>query len=137
MRAENIITKKPLSQKTIVITGASSGAGRAAALRFASKGCNLVLASRNIDALKTVAEECEESGAVVQVVPTDTTDADAVQRLAWEAVEFMGSIDVWVNNAGVLAVGALTDVPIAVHEQVIKNKFDGLHAWSLCGASLF
>src|SRR6188474_1860551 len=115
MRAENGITNKPLSQKTIVITGASSGAGRAAALRFASRGCNLVLASRNVDALKTVAEECEELGAVVLLVPTDTTDADAVQQLAREAVQFMGTIDVWINNAGVLAVGALTDVPIAVH----------------------
>ena len=125
MRTKNQLREKPLALKTIVITGASSGAGRAAALRFASKHCNLVLASRNVAALKDIAEECEALGAVVLVVSTDTTHADDVQRLAWEAAEFMGSIDVWVNNAGVLAVGALTDVPLAVHEQVIKTNLMG------------
>ena len=124
MYAENPI-RKPLAQKTVVITGASSGAGRAAALRFASKSSNLVLASRNVDALKSIAEDCEALGAVVLVVSTDITDADAVNQLAQQATAFMGSIDVWVNNAGVLAVGAFTDVPVGVHEQVIKTNLIG------------
>ena len=125
MCAANLIKQKPLDQKTIVITGASSGAGRAAALRFAAKRCNLVLASRNEASLKSVAEECEVLGAVVLVIPTDTTDAGSVERLAQEAARFMGGIDVWINNAGVLAVGAFTDVPVAVHMQVIKTNLIG------------
>ncbi len=125
MRADCSVTKKPLEQKTIVITGASSGAGRAAAIRFAARHCNLVLASRNEEALRSIAEECESSGATVLVVSTDVTDAEAVQQLARRAAEFKGGIDVWVNNAGVLAVGAFTETPMAVHEQVIKTNLMG------------
>ncbi len=125
MHIKNSVTKKPLEQKTIVITGASSGAGRAAAIRFAGRRCNLVLASRNEEALQSTAEECEALGANVLIVVTDVTHAEAVQLLAQRAAAFMGGIDVWINNAGVLAVGAFTDVPIAIHEQVIKTNLMG------------
>ena len=117
--------QKPLSEKTVVITGASSGAGRAAAIRFAAQRCNLVLASRNTAVLRSVAEDCEALGATVLVVPTDVTDSMAVEELARRAAEFRTGIDVWINNAGVLAVGALNDTPIAVHQQVIKTNLMG------------
>jgi short-subunit dehydrogenase len=125
MRKENLIKNKPLDKKTVVITGASSGAGRAAAIRFAVRHCKLVLASRNGEALQDVAEECKALGANVLIVTADVTDAEAVQLVARKAVEVMGDIDVWINNAGVLAVGALNDIPVAVHAQVIKTNLMG------------
>lgn len=112
---------KELKDKTIVITGASSGAGRAAALKFAQQHCNLVLAARNETALNEVKAECEELGAVVFVVPTDTSDAKAMIALA-NSVE---AIDVWINNAGVLAAGDFDKTPMAVHEQVIRTNLIG------------
>jgi len=117
-----------LKNKTIVITGASSGAGRAAALKFAGYETNLVLAARNETALNEVKAECEELGAAVLVVPTDTSDAKAMIALA----NSVDSIDVWINNAGILAAGDFDKTPMAVHEQVVKTNLlgymNGAHA---------
>jgi short-subunit dehydrogenase len=121
-----------LQGKTIVITGASSGAGRAAALEFAKYQTNIVIASRNETALSEVKAECEEFGAQVLVVPTDTSDAKAMIALANAAVDWQDRIDVWINNAGVLAAGDFDVTPMAVHEQVIKTNLlgymNGAHA---------
>ncbi|RYZ51516.1 MAG: SDR family oxidoreductase [Sphingobacteriales bacterium] len=121
-----------LYQKTIVITGASSGAGRAAALEFAPLCTRLVLAARNEPALHELAEECILLGAETLVVPTDVTDAKAMIRLADQASSWYGKIDIWINNAGVLAGGDFDVTPMAVHEQVIRTNLlgymNGAHA---------
>lgn len=121
-----------LKGKTIVITGASSGAGRAAALEFAQHQPNLVLAARNEVALLEVKAECEILGAPVLVVVTDTSDAHAMINLANAANNWQGRIDAWINNAGVLAAGAFDNTPMALHEQVIKTNLlgymNGAHA---------
>jgi NAD(P)-dependent dehydrogenase (short-subunit alcohol dehydrogenase family) len=56
-------------------------------------------------------------GALALAVRTDVTDAEQVKRLAAMAHEFGGTIDVWVNNAGVLAAGEFTETPIEIHDQ--------------------
>src|ERR1700761_1570818 len=121
-----------LQGKTIVITGASSGAGRAAALEFARYGTYLVLASRNEAALNEVKAECEALGSQALVVPTDTSDAKAMIALANAAIDWRDRIDIWINNAGVLAAGDFDKTPMAVHEQVIKTNLlgymNGAHA---------
>ncbi|MDB5248136.1 MAG: short-chain dehydrogenase [Segetibacter sp.] len=124
--------KEDLMDKTVVITGASSGAGRAAAIEFARHGAKLVLASRNIEALDEVEAECREIGALALAVKTDVTNAEAMKKLAATAAEFGGTIDIWINNAGVLAAGEFTETPIEVHEQVIRinliGYLNGAHA---------
>src|SRR3954471_2546159 len=105
-----------LSAKTVVITGASSGVGRAITLEFARKGAKLVLGARRRSVLDEVVEECKELGATAMAVATDVTDADAVKRLAAIATEFGGGIDIWVNNAGVLAAGPFEETPVEVHD---------------------
>ncbi|MES2455595.1 MAG: SDR family oxidoreductase [Bacteroidota bacterium] len=111
--------------KTIVITGASSGAGRAIALAFAENKEKLVLASRNIGELETVAAECESLGAKVQCIQADVTDPGAMINVAALADDFGSGVDVWVNNAGVLAAGAFDETPIVVLDQVIKTNLMG------------
>lgn len=111
--------------RTIVITGASSGAGRAIALAFAERADQLVLASRNVDELKLVKAECENMGALVRIVQTDVTENGDMINLASEAAAFGGRIDVWVNNAGVLAAGAFDKTPVEVIDQVIKTNLMG------------
>ncbi|RZM18758.1 MAG: SDR family oxidoreductase [Pedobacter sp.] len=111
--------------RTIVITGASSGAGKAIALAFAEKKDRLVLASRNLKELNEVAIECEHLGAIVRCVEADVTDPSAMIKLASDADDFGPGIDIWVNNAGVLAVGLFDEMPIIVVEQVIKTNLMG------------
>lgn len=113
------------SLKTIVITGASSGVGKAMALGLASTGAKLVLAARRKDALEDLALECETLGCVALAVPTDMRKSEDVEYLAAQAAAFGGSIDVWINNAGVLAAGAVEDIPSSVNEQVIQTNLIG------------
>lgn len=113
--------------------GASSGIGHGAAVAFAKEGANVVLASRNESTLKDVAKECEKFGAKTIVVETDVTDADSVLELARKAAKaFNGRIDVWVNDAGVGAIGNYEIVPIDSHAQVIAvnlmGYMNGTHA---------
>ncbi|MBD2767982.1 SDR family oxidoreductase [Hymenobacter sp. BT664] len=117
--------QQSLHGATVVITGASSGIGRATALTFARQGARLVLAARRAEVLAEVVAECEALGAQALAVPTDVTDAQAVQRLAQAAADFGGRIDVWVNNAGIGAVGPFTNVPLAAHEQVLRTNLFG------------
>ena len=118
-------TVKKLFNKSVVITGASSGAGRAAATEFALCGAKLTLAARNEAALEEVALECRQLGAEVLVVPTDVSDSKAVINLVNAAHYFFGRIDVWVNNAGVLAAGPFDEMPMVLHEQVIRTNLFG------------
>jgi short-subunit dehydrogenase len=121
-----------LQGKIIVITGASSGAGRAVAIEFAQYQAYIVLAARNEAALEEVANECREIGAEVLIIPTDTSDSKAMITLANAANDWYGRIDVWINNAGVLATGNFDTTPMAVHEQIIKTNLlgymNGAHA---------
>jgi short-subunit dehydrogenase len=109
----------------IVLTGASSGIGRATAQALAERGADLVLAAREPRTLRPVAEECRERGARVQVVPTDVTDATAVAALGRAAIERFGRIDVWINNVGVGAVGLFDEVPLALHRRVVEANLIG------------
>jgi short-subunit dehydrogenase len=77
-------------------TGASSGIGRAAALEFARRGANLVLAARRGELLEEVARECRERGVDCRVVVTDVTQRADCEHL----IETAGTVDVLVNNAG-------------------------------------
>jgi short-subunit dehydrogenase len=115
-----------LAGKTVVITGASSGIGQAAAEAFARAGASLVLASRGLTALETVAARCRSLGARNAIaVATDVTDAEAVRALAARALAADGRIDVWVSNVGVGAVGRFHETPVSSHEQVIRTNLIG------------
>jgi len=116
---------KRLDNAVVVITGASSGIGRATALAFAQRGASLVVAARREAALATLVQECERLGARATAVPTDVTDADAVEALARAAESQFGRIDLWINNAGVYLAGRFEDVPPEDFQRVIDVNFYG------------
>ncbi|HXH40657.1 MAG TPA: SDR family NAD(P)-dependent oxidoreductase [Thermoanaerobaculia bacterium] len=85
-----------LAKKTAVITGASSGIGRAAALELARRGANLVLAARRAELLEEVAGQCRALGVECRVVVTDVTQRADCEHL----IDAAGNVDILVNNAG-------------------------------------
>jgi NAD(P)-dependent dehydrogenase (short-subunit alcohol dehydrogenase family) len=114
-----------LEEAVVVITGASSGIGRAAALRFARRGSSLALCGRSLPPLEDVARECEAIGATVLPRALNVADEPAVEAFAAETVDRFGRIDVWVNNAGVIAYGEFLEIPSEVFRQVIETNLMG------------
>lgn len=122
---ENKIRDTTLRDQTVVITGASSGIGKAAAIAFACEGANLVLAARGLQGLEETASACRKWGALVKIVVTDMSDAMQVQHLLKEALSVNGHIKCWINNAGVLSFGKFEETPVEVIDQVIKTNLLG------------
>lgn len=112
-------------EKVVVITGASSGIGRATALALAARGDRVVLAARREEPLVELAAECERLGGKAHVVPTDVVDAAMVDALAVEAVKTFGRIDAWVNNAAVTLFGRFEDTPPEAWRQVVETDLFG------------
>jgi NAD(P)-dependent dehydrogenase (short-subunit alcohol dehydrogenase family) len=115
--------------RIVVLTGASSGLGRAAAIEFARRGAHVVLAARRGDALEETARLCREAGGDATVVVTDVTREDDVRALVDAALALRGRIDVWVNNAGVTLFAPLEGAPFEEHRRVIEvNLFGAMYA---------
>lgn len=121
------MTKK-ISDSVIVITGASSGIGRATALELARHGATLVLTARREEALKDLARECTQIGGRALAAPANVTDEQEVNGVARKALDNYGKLDVWVNNAAVSLIARFEDTPLDAYRKVIDtNLFGYIH----------
>jgi short-subunit dehydrogenase len=89
-----------VSDRVVLITGASSGIGEAAALQLGQAGATVLLVARTEEKLEAVSEEVKAAGGAAHVYPTDLSDPDDVDRMAKEVLAEHGRVDVLVNNAG-------------------------------------
>jgi NAD(P)-dependent dehydrogenase (short-subunit alcohol dehydrogenase family) len=114
-----------LKGKVVVVTGGSSGIGRAAAVEFARRGARVVVAARRAGALEDTVRLCAEAGGEARAVPTDVTQDADVQRLMQASLAVEGRIDVWVNNAGTTLFAPLDQGPFEDHLRVIDTNLFG------------
>lgn len=122
----NAMSMHPLvSEQVIVITGASSGNGRAVARRFGKVGAKVVLAARNEAALNVVAEEIVRDGGQALVVPTDVSRMTEVEHLARVTFEHFGQIDTWINNAAVSIYGTVDQTTPEEFARIIQVNYMG------------
>ncbi len=117
---------KPLKEQTIVITGASSGIGRATAREAARRGAKLVLASRNREALERLTDELKKEGGTAIAVAADVGNPEDHDRIVQTAMMAYGGFETWVNNAGVSIFGKLEDVAIEDQRQLFETNYWGV-----------
>ncbi len=109
--------------KTIWITGASSGIGEACAYRFAKDGANLILTALEKDILEKVQEKCISSGANCFVLDYDLSDLDGIPELCKKAVDKFGKIDVLFNNAGISQRGLVAETKFEVDKKIMTINY--------------
>jgi len=123
-----------LNGKVAVVTGASSGIGRAIAGAFAAAGATVVLAARGEDRLQAAAAEIGEAGGRARAIPADVTDEEQVLRLFRETRRHCGDPDLLVNNAGTATAAPLPDLSLAEWRRVMDIN---LTAAFLCSREAF
>lgn len=127
---------KPLDQQTVVVTGASSGIGLATARRAARKGAQVVLASRNEEALREICDEINTSGPGRAVwAVADVGNEAQVAHIVDVAVEAFGGFDTWVNNAGVVVFSDLRKLPTEDHQRLFQTNYFGVVFGSLAAVN--
>jgi NADP-dependent 3-hydroxy acid dehydrogenase YdfG len=116
----------PLSDKVVVITGASSGIGEAIARRLGDAGARLVLGARRTDRLEAVARDIVARGGSAVAVPADVTRREDVEKLVAEAQRRYDRLDVLVNNAGVMALSLLRQGKVDEWERMLDVNLRGV-----------
>ena len=101
-----------ISNKVVVITGASSGLGEATARHLASLGAKVVLGARRVERLQSLVAEIEAAGGEALAIATDVTSASQVAALIDGAVQRFGRVDVLLNNAGLMAIAPMDEVKV-------------------------
>src|SRR4051794_29102466 len=116
----------PAGSPVVLVTGGSSGIGRASAHRFAEQGATVVLAARGRPALEHAAGELRDAGAAaVAVCPADVLDEGAARPAVQSTVARLGRLDVVVHGAQVMAYGRVEEVAAKVYETVVDTALHG------------
>lgn len=113
-------------EQVVIVTGASSGIGRALALQLAGQGAKLVLAARRAELLEQVAADCRQAGGEALVVPTDVADEVQCRALVEKTITTFGRLDMLINNAGLAVIARLEDyADLSLFQHTMDVNFYG------------
>ncbi|MBT2692071.1 SDR family oxidoreductase [Bacillus sp. ISL-55] len=115
-----------IKNKVVIITGASSGIGRATAVKLASEGAKIVLAARREERLQELSEEIQSLGGTAVYKVTDVTSLDEVKKLAGFTLDHFGQIDVLFNNAGIMPLSYMKNNRVEEWDQMIDVNIKGV-----------
>lgn len=114
-----------LEERVVVVTGAASGIGAAVARRAAAEGARVALLARREERLRALADEIRSSGGAALPVQADVTDAKRLEAVAHEIESELGTVDLLVNNAGVMLPGPIGEQPTAEWKRMIDTNLTG------------
>lgn len=114
-----------MTDRVVAITGASSGIGRATALKLAGQGARLALGARGPERLRSVAQEIEGAGGHVVALPMDVSDRASVEAFVESACAAFGRIDALVNNAGIGPISPLDDLRVEDWDAMVDINLKG------------
>jgi 3-oxoacyl-[acyl-carrier protein] reductase len=114
-----------LKDKIAIVTGSSSGIGKAIAMRFSQEGAKVVVAARRLSLCEQTVSQVTEKGGEAWTIQTDVADGRQVERLMVGTVERYGRIDILVNNAGIGGGSRLADTSTASFDQVMNVNLRG------------
>jgi short-subunit dehydrogenase len=117
---------KKLHNKTVVIIGASSGIGKGVALKLAEFNCNLIICAPNSSQLESVAADCRKSGAQVVPITMDISKPEDVAAVSDAATKQFGKVDIWINMAGIGAIGKFWEIPLNDYSRLIDINLKGV-----------
>lgn len=112
-----------LKNKTVWITGASSGIGEASAYCFAKEGSKLILTASGVEALQRVQEKCKALGAECEILPYDLSDTENIEALTNQATALFGTVDILLLNAGISQRSKTLDTNFSVDKKIMDINF--------------
>jgi len=114
-----------MKSKTVIITGASSGIGKACAIAFAKRGCNIVISGRDKEKLELAADEIRKQGMQILAIQGDVSHEEDCRLLIEKTIEKFGGIDVLINNAGISMRALFADLNLDVIRKLMDVNFWG------------
>lgn len=122
-----------MKNKVVIITGGSSGIGKAMAEKFGREGSKILITGRNKEELTKATEELRQMGITIHSFQADVSVEDDNRKMAEEAIKHFGTIDVLINNAGISMRALFSEVDISVVKKVMDINFYGvLYATKYC-----
>lgn len=126
-----------MKDKVVIITGGSSGIGKALAQEFGSKGSKIVITGRRLEPLQEVAKELKQEGIELVTLQADVSKEEDNKYMAEEVIKRFGKIDILINNAGISMRALFNDVDLDVVKKVMDINFYGvLYATKYCLPSI-
>ena len=114
------------SNQVVLITGASSGIDKEAAIEFAKLGANIVLVARKKDKLEQTANELKKFDTSIMICQCDVSKRDQVKEMSKKVLEKFGSLDILINNAGFAIYGSVSDLTIDEIESQMETNYFGM-----------